>query len=378
MSHNIDSNGFALIGVILIFVVIGALLSIGTRLIKPSAQKHLRIETIDTVRAAKDAVIGYAAANRKLPLDTEFSSIAKNPKDAYGKDLIYVYDGNLATDICGRNTTGFAVSSQSNIAFLVLSGFDNYTVDSNPGSSGSFSGTATVDNKDRAEWVSLNQLQILVGCAESATGSRVIILNNSLPDGIKKSVYSAAMYADGGVPFSSGGDYKWCWTSPESTGDLNKLITLTCSGTTLSKSSACSLAAGTWQQCTSLLATSGQIDKDGRFDYTFYAKDDDGNIDQRHLELTVYKDKYKVWNDVGNDYDFEINGTCGTVNDGGEITHKNNLDEKLKYTMQVDRYDTTDGSCGGSIQASLTYGQARLADTDVDGKVNFSNGGTDK
>ena len=61
----------------------------------------------------------------------------------------------------------------------------------------------------------LNELRGQVGCR----GPQLTVLNNELPSGHTTSPYPNAtdplkIYVDGGVPFSSGGDYLWCVEAP--------------------------------------------------------------------------------------------------------------------------------------------------------------------
>jgi hypothetical protein len=59
---------------------------------------------------------------------------------------------------------------------------------------------------DIAEWVTLNELRTKVDCQ----GPQLKVLNNELPPGSMSSPYSSIIYAEGGIPFPSGGDFKWC------------------------------------------------------------------------------------------------------------------------------------------------------------------------
>ena len=66
---------------------------------------------------------------------------------------------------------------------------------------------STVDRINRPEayddivdYVTLGELRTKSGCQ----GAPLKILNNELPSGSMSSTYSATIYAEGGVPFSSG------------------------------------------------------------------------------------------------------------------------------------------------------------------------------
>jgi len=84
---------------------------------------------------------------------------------------------------------------------------------------------------------------------------------------------------------------------------------------------------------------------------------------------------YRVWNNTGARRDFNIDGTCVRVNNGGEIT-STSAGRTLNSGETIYRYATSNGSCGGAIQGTLIYNSAIIADTDNDGQVNFT--GTDR
>lgn len=82
---------------------------------------------------------------------------------------------------------------------------------------------------------------------------------------------------------------------------------------------------------------------------------------------------YRVWNNTGSRFDFIINGTCIRANNNTEITTGA---LQLNSGGTIDRYATSDGSCGGVIQAQLSYNSAASADSNGNGQVNFT--GTDR
>ncbi|MBI5098622.1 MAG: putative Ig domain-containing protein [Nitrospirae bacterium] len=82
---------------------------------------------------------------------------------------------------------------------------------------------------------------------------------------------------------------------------------------------------------------------------------------------------YRVWNNTGSRYDFNVDGTCLRVNNGIEITTGA---LRLNSGETIYRYSTNNGSCGGAAQALLTYNSAVYADSNNNGLVNFT--GTDR
>jgi type II secretory pathway pseudopilin PulG len=96
-------------------------------------------------------------------------------------------------------------------------------------------------------------------------------------------------------------------------------------------------------------------------------------------QVTVYVgcQDYRVWNDYGSRRDFSIDGTCKRVNNNSEITNP----QYLNTGEIIQRYGTQNQSCGGAVQATLSYDQAMNADVVINGgdgdcQVNFS--GTDR
>lgn len=93
--------------------------------------------------------------------------------------------------------------------------------------------------------------------------------------------------------------------------------------------------------------------------------------------LYVGCQNYRVWNDFGARMDFRIDGTCKRVNNNSEITNP----EYLNTGETIERYGTQNQSCGGAVQATLSYDQAMNADVVINGgdgdcQVYFS--GTDR
>ncbi len=82
---------------------------------------------------------------------------------------------------------------------------------------------------------------------------------------------------------------------------------------------------------------------------------------------------YRVWNNTGSRYDFNVDGACVRVNNGGEITTGS---RRLNSGETINRYSTNNGTCGGASQAQLTYSSAVYADSNNNGQVNFT--GTDR
>jgi prepilin-type N-terminal cleavage/methylation domain-containing protein len=89
--------------------------------------------------------------------------------------------------------------------------------------------------------------------------------------------------------------------------------------------------------------------------------------------IYVGKANYRVYNDTGATYRFRVAGTCRSVANNGEIT---TTSLRLLPNQQITRYLSTDTTCSGAVQASISYTTAVLVDSDNDQLVNFT--GTDR
>ena len=196
------SNGFTLVELAIVLVLVGILVSLGAGMIGPLTKRAKVNETKDTVAAAIDSVLGYAAINNPnrlpdlsaSPSATSFWTNVRTQNDSWGRQLVYVYDNSLATSICNRTSTNITLricnnaacgtySTINNVAFLALSAADN----ANNQTFGSQAVTAAttvltyqtgiqVDNysgdftratdeyDDIAKWITLAELQVKMAC----------------------------------------------------------------------------------------------------------------------------------------------------------------------------------------------------------------------
>lgn len=298
-----ERGGFTLIEIAIVLIILGILIALGATLIGPLTKRAKYNETKEIVNAAAESVISFAAANNRIPTATEFPTAVRNPRDAWTKDLYYIPDANLddlnAGGVCGRKTTGITVrdctnanctsyNDIANVAFLVISGSENYNIQTdNVGVGVTVYEVDTPDiddyttDMDRLEpyddivkWVTLDELRIKTGCV----GAQLKILNNELPSGDQCSPYSVTISADGGVPFPDGGDagsdpdYKWCLG-----GTLPLGITNPTPGCT--PPTSCNALAndeGTWTPATSL-TISGTPTAPGSFNITVFVRDNNDN-----------------------------------------------------------------------------------------------------
>jgi prepilin-type N-terminal cleavage/methylation domain-containing protein len=237
-----SSKGFTLVEMAIVLVVIGLLVGMGASMIGPLTTMGKVRESREVVEADIATVVSWAASNNRLPqwgdgvadatID-EFVEVAKKTTDAWGRPLIYLYDNNLFTPpskdtICGRKTTSITIRQcltanctttsgtdyldTQNIAFVILSQGEDATTQTNisttPVTSNPITGTVTVPagTDDIVRWVTLDELRSKIGCQ----GAQLKIVNNELPYGYISNSYNANITADGGVPYTSAGKYRWC------------------------------------------------------------------------------------------------------------------------------------------------------------------------
>ncbi|RLJ70132.1 prepilin-type N-terminal cleavage/methylation domain-containing protein [Hydrogenivirga caldilitoris] len=247
-------KGLTLIELAIVLIVLGILLGIGAGIIGVLIKRVKYNESKEIVNAAVEGIIGYATSSRRLPNSSELNSAVRSTKDAYGKDIAYVYDSNLASTpapiygFCGLTSTNITVKVCSdtacttpiqtinNVAFVVISGDGNYN-NQTAGTQGVNSATEIKvyeygvqvddfqqpgdDDPDRVEpyddivkWVSLNELQRAQGC-ESLT----IASPTTLPAAIEDNAYTYTLTANGGRP-----PYTW-------SGTIGNGLTLSSDGT---------------------------------------------------------------------------------------------------------------------------------------------------
>ncbi|MCS7203430.1 MAG: putative Ig domain-containing protein [Thermodesulfovibrio sp.] len=305
--ENYQNKGLTFIEVAIVLVILGLLIGLGASLIAPLTKRAKLQETKETLNANVEAIISWAAGNKRLPSILEFISVIRNRNDAWGKSFYYIVDNDLVQQpsgtehkICDRRTTKIILrvyqdnsnyQDIQNIAFLMISGGGNY----NNQTSGIQQinnvtiiniyspDTPNIDNysadinrpesyDDLVKWITLDEIRMKIGCQ----GAQLKILNNELPYGYVGSSYNATIYAEGGVFFQSGGKYQWCRE-----GNLP-------SGLNAAPSTASSNCFNetNWGGADTLTIT-GTPTTQGTFSLKFYVKDNDGNIASKAFVLTI-------------------------------------------------------------------------------------------
>jgi hypothetical protein len=217
-------SGMALLNVIMLLILVGAMVIAGYKMMGPIIQRGKINDTKTTINSVVDAIISWSVGRGHLPgTDTEFSGATTNQFDAWGRKLRYLYDSNLASAsntnaICNFPKTNLTINGITNIAFAALSLGDDLDAQSLWSGSTlanndstymyasplfSLSSTpieATLSSPDIFRIVTLNELKARIGCAGYTMG-QLRILNNELPSACAGSTtYSATLYADGGAP----------------------------------------------------------------------------------------------------------------------------------------------------------------------------------
>ena len=224
--------GMALMPIVLTFVIAGALIGAGMNLVGPMTRRIRTETTRNMLDRASRSVIAWSMANGRLPTAGEFVVAAGVRNDPWHRALEYVYDGNLATSasggLCGREATGIVANGVADTAYFILSGGDDFTVDTVPAGSGGYVGNATLSALDLVEAVTLTELRNRAGCFDRTAG-RLVLLNNELPDGRSGAPYGGDLFARGGVP-----PYTWAANTLPAWLVLSQVgTTFHCSGTPL-------------------------------------------------------------------------------------------------------------------------------------------------
>jgi hypothetical protein len=216
--------GFTMLPLVMFMFVIVGLISAGYMMLGPKVQLGKAVETKAGLEKAVDAIISWSVANGKLPDTSQYQAILPSPNDSWSKPFVYLYENTLANPasggICGRTTTSYPAGCTDEAtcnAFMLISGGDDYTINSTPATSLFFPASAILDNRDLSRIVTLAELKNRAGCYGSTQG-RLRILNNELPnaDGCSSS-YAAQLYPDGGVKRTAPLTpipYKWSTTTP--------------------------------------------------------------------------------------------------------------------------------------------------------------------
>ena len=210
-------TGVALVPLVLTIAIAGALMGAGMKLVGPKVQRLRTASAISVLEKASRSVLAWSQTRGRLPTVAEFGTAAGVQDDPWKKGLVYVYDADLA-DIdtggaCGCQTTALTSGGTADTAFVILSGGGDFTVDTNPSTSGAYAGNMVPSASDLSVGVALAELQNRIGCFDRTTG-RLALLNNELPEGCDGQSYDGDLFAEGGVaPYTFTGTTVPAWLS---------------------------------------------------------------------------------------------------------------------------------------------------------------------
>jgi len=91
----------SLLNVIILLMLVGVLTTAGVKMMGPLIQRGKINDTKTTINSTVDAIISWSTANGRLPTAAEVGAVLPNPNDAWGKQLIYLYDNSLTTTATG-------------------------------------------------------------------------------------------------------------------------------------------------------------------------------------------------------------------------------------------------------------------------------------
>lgn len=310
MKNRADNiQGFTLVEMALVLVVVGIVIGIGAGMIGPLMNLSKTRDTKEMLGATVESVNSWAASNNSLPNAAGFASVAKSPNDAWGRTFIYLFDNALYSGaptkdtICGRKTTTISIINNgvspavtiNNVAYLILSLGDdvqiNTTATDGPITiSRTASGTVTLDQNvsDIVRWVTLDELRSKIGCQ----GAQLKILNNELPAGsATTAAYAVTMTADGGIPYPSPNLYRWCI---QTTTGLTPNANMTFAPAVFNANCA-ALAEGSWGQAGQLAISwpLGTAPPSAAYSFTIFVRDNNDaagandNIASKAFVLTV-------------------------------------------------------------------------------------------
>ncbi|MBI5409681.1 MAG: putative Ig domain-containing protein [Nitrospirae bacterium] len=122
-------NGFTLIELAIVLVIVGMLVGLGASMMGPLTKRAKLHETREIVKSVYESLMGYAARNKNLP--ATLASLGVRTTDAYNRPLVYnaITFANLCTNtgtyITVNDNSSGTMSTQTDIAFIVLGEGEN-------------------------------------------------------------------------------------------------------------------------------------------------------------------------------------------------------------------------------------------------------------
>ncbi len=307
-------NGFTLIELAIVLMIIGLVIGGGFKLLKAQREKEKSLEAKEYVKTAKENLVGFAMGKLYLP-DWETFKESLSPINSPdlnksffyfpSDDLVPLDPNNPDVDICSYNSTTLTlkvynganlVRTVENVAFVLAAQGPNGNIQTNAQYDNANSkwivktylaNSKRVDDNgydytnphdyydDIVDYEKLESLQEKIDCKEN----RLKILNDSSIDGNSTTIYRGQIYADKGAPFDDGPDadnekdYKWCIGTFDS--DLVGKLKYECGGTNDIIDLSLSSCQGNFVQCTTpkLNLPSGTSISPGTYGIKVFLKD---------------------------------------------------------------------------------------------------------
>lgn len=241
-----NPRGFTLVEIAIVLVIVGILVSMGMSLVGPLTKRAKYIEAREVVKAAREALIGFAVKNGFLPQEAgdPLGRAGARKLDSWGREIVYRVDdkvkedptATVRKDICGVSTTDSTVyecinetcssyNTKSNIAFIVFSkgeDADGSGTETQPMGGPPCTGTGKCfwireqasrypnpatgpyDYDDIIQYASIDEIRAFRSCAQPLA----IKSSTTLPQGEEDTFYSYSLEAIGGVP-----PYTWTRTT---------------------------------------------------------------------------------------------------------------------------------------------------------------------
>ena len=214
-------QGFTLIELAITLTIIGILVGGSFQALKSMRERNKVTEAKDRVISAKNSVIGYALEYVDLPTVTEFDANVF-PKKGVQAPMFYFADPKLNSDddICAFNSTDLNVTlytsgtldkTVTNVAFVVAAPSVNHNLQTDVSGAGPYEVrvddpafisdrnsadyTRAEEFDDVVQWVTLAELQQIIGCGDKP----LKFLNARLPNAEVNSSYSATLYIENNI-----------------------------------------------------------------------------------------------------------------------------------------------------------------------------------
>ncbi len=168
-------NGFTLIEVAIVMVVLGLILGLGIPMMKMLMKQNKLTQNRTAVKEAKEALIGYAYANGKFPkyngnYQLPYTLLGTRQSDAYGNTLVYDVNNALTSttsvsDLCKISSiSGRPTVDGQSVVFVVISKGSDYKLDpANDTTNGTYENPSHPYNEQTAndivETYSFNELK---------------------------------------------------------------------------------------------------------------------------------------------------------------------------------------------------------------------------